>query len=93
MTKINKQLSLSIESNHGILSIGLLNKNKIIKVKSFNSDDHLEDTENMFLSLNNFFNTTQLNVEDIKSLYVGCGPGSLQVLGGIEFSNRIESEF
>ena len=76
MTKINKQLSLSIESNHDILSIGLLNKNKIIKVKSFNSDDHLEDTENMFLSINNFFKTTQLNVDDIKSLYVGCGPGS-----------------
>ncbi len=76
MTKIYKQYSLSLESDPHKFSIGLLNKNKIVKVKSFNLDNHKEDKDNMFLRINNFFKTTKLNIKDISSLYVGCGPGS-----------------
>ncbi len=76
MTNINKQFVLSIESSPKLLSLALLNKNKIIKVKSFNLENQLDDKDNMFIYLKSFIKNTQLNLNDIKSLYVGCGPGS-----------------
>ena len=76
MTNIKNKFSLAIENSTDILSIGLLNKKKIINVKYYNASDQFNEKDDMFLNINNFVKETKLDLDDIYSLYVGCGPGS-----------------
>ena len=71
MDKKNNKFSLSIDNSSDYLSIAILDKIKIVKVKHYK----LQRTHNFddyFVYLHDFFNDHY----NINSLYVGCGPGS-----------------
>ena len=71
-----KSFSLAIDGSTNILSIALLDKIKVLKVKHFNFSSKVKDIDDYFISIMNFFNQ-QFQID---SLYVGCGPGSFSGL-------------
>lgn len=71
-----KSFSLAIDGSTNILSIALLDKIKLLKVKHFNFSSKVKDIDEHFISIMNFFNQQF----PIDSLYVGSGPGSFSGL-------------
>ena len=72
MSNSIKSFSLAIDGSANILSIALLDKIKVLKVKHLNFSSKVKDIDDHFISIMNFFNQQF----PINSLYVGCGPGS-----------------
>ena len=68
--------SLAIEGSTKKVSIAILNKKKIIKVKYYQSKSNYEDHDTFFVTFTEFLNDSKINVREISSYYVGCGPGS-----------------
>ena len=98
MNSKNKKFSLAIDGSTNILSIAILDKIKIVKVKHYKNFNQIHEIDNYFTNITDFFN----HEFEIDTIYVGCGPGSFSGLRksisfaqAYKFSNihRTEQEF
>ena len=72
MNSKNKKFSLAIDGSTNILSVAILDKIKLVKVKNYNNFNQFDEIDDYFININDFFNQEF----EIDTLYVGCGPGS-----------------
>ncbi len=72
----NKKFSLAIDGSTNILSVAILDKIKLVKVKHYKTLNQIKEIDDYFININDFFNQQF----EIDSLYIGCGPGSFSGL-------------
>ena len=72
----NKKFSLAIDGSTNILSVAILDKIKLVKVKHYKTLNLIKEIDDYFININDFFNQEF----EIDSLYIGCGPGSFSGL-------------
>lgn len=66
-------MKLLIDSSTNFLLIGIVNNNQILTFYREGRNDH---SETLVDYLNKFFIDNNLNIDDVKEVYVGRGPGS-----------------